>query len=275
MPELPEVENVCRGLIPVLKGRMLTDIKQYRENLRYSLPIFFTERLQGRVIENIERRAKYILIHFKDDSNLLVAHLGMSGSFRIETDNFQLKKHDHIVFKTDQGKSISYNDPRRFGFMDIISKENWLSHSFFKQLGPEPFDENFTALHFYEKLKNKKQAIKQVILDQQFIVGVGNIYASESLWQSRIHPLKAGQDLSQLECEKLLMSIREVLEKAIKAGGSTLNDYHRPDGELGCFQHQFKVYAREGLNCLGNCSNYIKKQMLGGRSTFFCELCQV
>jgi formamidopyrimidine-DNA glycosylase len=276
MPELPEVENVCRGLIPVLKGNTLTSVQLNRENLRYPFPLLFTERLQDKVVESLERRAKYILISFHDDPYLLVVHLGMSGRFRVEpTVDFQVQKHDHVIFTTNQGKNVTYNDARRFGLMDLIHKENWLNHYFFKHLGPEPFDPDFGALHFHQRLRDKKQPIKQVILDQQVLVGVGNIYASESLWQSQIHPLKEARELSETECETLLDTIKAILKKSIEAGGSTLNDYHRPDGEAGCFQHQFKVYSREHLACLRlGCAGFIKKHVQAGRSTFFCPLCQ-
>ena len=275
MPELPEVETVRRGLIPVLEGKTIKEIKVYREGLRYPFPPFFTERLKGQLIVNLTRRAKYLLLHL-NEGHTLVVHLGMSGRLRIEdTGSFTLQKHDHVVFCNNENKTIAYNDARRFGLMDLVQTTLLNHHPLFKHLGPEPFDDDLIPEVFHDLLKKRQHSIKIALLDQRMIVGIGNIYASEALWGSGIHPLKASRALTLRDAGNLLDHIRKVLQRAIEAGGSTLKDHQQPDGKLGYFQHQFAVYGRHLASCSREgCSGHIKKETLGGRSTFYCDECQ-
>jgi len=275
MPELPEVETVRRGLIPVLEGKVLKEINVYREGLRYPFPPFFKERLKDQQITNLDRRAKYLLLHLQD-GHTLVVHLGMSGRIRVEeAATFSLQKHDHVVFQTNKNKIIAYNDARRFGLMDLVQTNYLNDHSIFKHLGPEPLSEALQPQTFYDLLKKRKTSIKVALLDQTLIVGVGNIYASEALWGSGIHPLRSSDSLTVKDAENLLYHIRQVLERAIQAGGSTLKDHQHPDGKLGYFQHQFSVYGRHLADCLRKgCDGNIKKEVQTGRSTFYCDVCQ-
>ncbi len=275
MPELPEVETVRRGLVPVLQGTILIDVQTFREDLRYPFPLFFAEQLKGQTVETLERRAKYLLLHLSGSQTLII-HLGMSGRLRIDsTHDFIKQKHDHVIFRTSRHQTIAYNDARRFGLMDLIPTQNWHDYIHFKKLGPEPFDQEFTFEVFHKSLQKHQQPIKVALLDQRLIVGVGNIYASESLWGSKIHPNRSANTLTPKETELLLINIREVLNRAIKAGGSTLRDHQQPDGKLGYFQHQFAVYSRYLEPCLREgCQGHIRKFAQAGRSTYYCEACQ-
>lgn len=275
MPELPEVETVRLGLVPVLEGKTLTEIKTYREGLRYPFPFLFSERLRGQNVQVLVRRAKYLLMHLSNHHTLVI-HLGMSGRLRVEnTAFFNLQKHDHVIFSTNEDKIISYNDARRFGLMDLVQTDKLSDHRLFRNLGFEPFDIFLTPQVFYGLLRKRHCPIKIALLDQSMIVGVGNIYASEALWASGISPLKVANSLSLNELEKLLTHMRHVLCRAIDAGGSTLKDHRHPDGKLGYFQHQFAVYGRHSHSCLKEkCLGHIKKVVLGGRSTFYCDKCQ-
>ena len=206
MPELPEVETVKWGLIPVLQGKTLIDAQTFREGLRYLFPPFFAERLKGQTVKDLERRAKYLLLHLSGDQTLII-HLGMSGRFRINSSKKFLKqKHDHVIFQTSQC-TIAYNDARRFGLMDLTPTPTWQTHIHFKNLGPEPFDQTLDSELFHKALNNRQQPIKVALLDQRLIVGIGNIYASESLWQSKILPSHSANSLTLKEAEKLLTNI--------------------------------------------------------------------
>ena len=275
MPELPEVETVRLGLIPVLEGKIIKEIEVYRDGLRYPFPPFFSERLKGQQIHSLTRRAKYLLLHLNEGQTLVV-HLGMSGRIRIEESaSFMLQKHDHVVFNTHENKTIVYNDARRFGLMDLVQTISLTDHPLFRHLGPEPFSTDLTPQVFHEFLKKRQHSIKIALLDQRMIVGVGNIYASEALWGSGIHPLRSADSLTLKEAGNLLDHVRKVLQRAIEAGGSTLKDHQQPDGNLGYFQHQFAVYGRHLACCSREgCLGHIKKETLGGRSTFYCNKCQ-
>jgi formamidopyrimidine-DNA glycosylase len=275
MPELPEVETVRRGLIPVLEGKIIQEIDVYRDGLRYPFPPLFKERLKGQQILSLTRRAKYLLLNL-NEGHTLVVHLGMSGRLRIEdTSLFTLQKHDHVVFHNNENKTIAYNDARRFGLMDLVQTKHLNDHSLFGHLGPEPFDDNLTPEIFHGFFKRRQHSIKVALLDQRMIVGVGNIYASEALWGSGIHPLRVADSLTLKEAGNLLDHVRKVLQRAIEAGGSTLKDHQQPDGKLGYFQHQFAVYGRGLFSCpREKCSGHIKKETLCGRSTFYCDTCQ-
>jgi formamidopyrimidine-DNA glycosylase len=269
MPELPEVETVCRGLTPYLQGQRLESVIAHRPDLRFPLPDFFSERLQGRCITKLTRRAKYIVAHL-DDSWVWLTHLGMSGKFVINPQ--QYGKHDHIVVATAQ-TTLTFNDPRRFGSMDLCEAKNLQTHPHFLKLGVEPLGQDFSSHYLMAKLKGKAAPIKAALLDQHIIAGIGNIYACESLYRAGIHPARDAESLSDDETEKLVDAIKTVLNEAIAAGGSSLRDYSNPSGELGCFQHQFTVYQREGKPCYLD-GTPIQRIIQSGRSTFFCATCQ-
>jgi len=289
MPELPEVETVRRGLEPILVGNAFARVEQRRPDLRFPLPKRFGERLSGRRIESLDRRAKYLLARL-DDGEVLVMHLGMTGRFSVDQ-NGKLgtfahaqkpaPKHEHVVFHLGDGTSVRYSDARRFGYMDLIPTKGLDQHALFKGLGIEPLSPGFTAEWLAQRLKGKATWIKAALVDQRLIAGLGNIYASEALYRARISPLKlagslvtkSGKPTKQIEA--LVAAIKAVLEGAIKAGGSSLRDYRRADGELGEFQHRFKVYGREGKPCSRKgCGGTVRRIVQGGRSTFYCPTCQ-
>jgi formamidopyrimidine-DNA glycosylase len=289
MPELPEVETVRRGLEPILVGNAFTRVEQRRPDLRFPLPKRFGERLSGRRIEALDRRAKYLLARL-DDGEVLVMHLGMTGRFSIDQ-NGQLGtfagkqkpalKHEHIVFHLGNGTSVRYSDARRFGYMELIPGSALEQHALFKGLGIEPLSPTFTADWLAARLKGKATSIKAALLDQRLIAGLGNIYTCEAMYRARISPLRLAGGLTAKSgkptktIEALVGAIKTVLEIAIKAGGSSLRDYRRADGELGEFQHRFKVYGREGKPCSRKgCGGTVRRIVQGGRSTFYCPTCQ-
>ncbi len=293
MPELPEVETVRRGLEPVLVGNAFARVEQRRPNLRFPLPKDFGLRLSGRRIEALDRRAKYLLARL-DDGEVLVMHLGMTGSFSIDHANGEgeaagrfadrnadIPKHEHVVFHLADGAAVRYSDARRFGLMDLIRADTLDSHKLFKGLGVEPLSSGFTAAWLAARLKGKATSIKAALVDQRLIAGLGNIYASEALFRARISPLKLAGSLATKsgkptpKTEALVAAIKAVLEDAIRAGGSSLRDYSQADGSLGRFQHRFKVYDREGKKCrTKGCSGTVRRIVQGGRSTFYCPTCQ-
>jgi formamidopyrimidine-DNA glycosylase len=270
MPELPEIETICRALKEkisnniILECHFITNLK-----LRKTLPANITEKIINRKIIDVSRRAKYIKI-ILDNGNILLIHLGMSGKLLIKDDNYLYQKHDHVAFKLSNNQQIIYNDPRRFGMIDFIEQNS----SILDQLGIEPLDEHFTDLFLQNILKNKQQAIKLVIMNNKFLVGVGNIYACESLFLSKISPIRSANSLTQAEIKLLRNSIIQVLEHAIKQGGSTLKDYSSISGENGYFQNFFNVYNKHGTNC-ALCQDIIVRVKQGGRSSFYCPTCQL
>ncbi|MDX1922621.1 MAG: bifunctional DNA-formamidopyrimidine glycosylase/DNA-(apurinic or apyrimidinic site) lyase [Alphaproteobacteria bacterium] len=275
MPELPEVETVMRGLSAVLIGRSFTSIELRRKDLRFPLPKNMERVLRGQPITSLARRAKYILINFANEQSLIV-HLGMSGRMVIDDGKSNVQKHDHVIFRTNKNHSIRFNDPRRFGMMDIVATSKTNTHKLLKHLGPEPLDAAFTGEALFAKLKPKKVAVKLAIMDQRVVVGVGNIYACEALYAAGIHPARPANKVTLSECTALVAAIKAVLKRAIAKGGSTLRDYVQADGELGYFQHEFMVYGREGEACK-DCthkSKTIQRITQGGRSTFFCPVKQ-
>jgi formamidopyrimidine-DNA glycosylase len=276
MPELPEVETVCRGLQKAIQGKKLVRLELRRRDMRFPFPKNLVAATSDTLIKNITRRAKYILIHL-DNGQIILVHLGMSGRLVIAEakDKTQPAKHDHVIFHLGGGTRVLFNDARRFGLVDLATAETLPAHRFFAHLGPEPFDDTFTAKSFAQSLQNKKVAIKLAIMDQRVVVGVGNIYAAEALFDAGIDPTRAAGSLTPAECKKLWAAIRAVLTRAIKAGGSSIRDYVQTDGELGYFQHQWAVYDKQGEKCR-KCTcplqktGGIKKIMQGGRSTFYC-----
>ena len=274
MPELPEVETVCRGLSTALTGARIVRLDQHRADLRLPLPANLSARVQGRQIRAIKRRAKYILIALAGAETLLI-HLGMSGRMVIGHDSTTRDKHDHLIFHMDNGLSVRFNDPRRFGLCDLARDEDLPQHKFLAHLGVEPLGDGLTPAVFGAALHGKKTSIKDALMDQRRVVGIGNIYASEALFHARITPQRAAGSLRKAEIAQLIPAIQQVLHAAIAAGGSSLRDYRQADGELGYFQHQFAVYDRAGQACPAcNCdiakTGGIQRITQGGRSTYFC-----
>lgn len=276
MPELPEVETVCRGLVPVLARKTIQKAFVYTPKIRVPVPKGLAGIVEGRRVVSISRRAKYILIHLHDET-VLIIHLGMTGTIRFFDNHVTYKKikHDHLLLGLDNGKAMVFNDPRRFGMILHVKKSELETHASFRHLGPEPLEKEFTPKALQEALRGRKTAIKIALMDQTIVVGVGNIYASEALFRAGISPLRPAGDVSLPELKKLHAAIRAVLEEAIQSGGSTLRDYRKTDGELGYFQHKFRVYEHEGEACKGckcsiNRTGGIKKIVQGGRSTYYC-----
>ncbi|MBO1024803.1 bifunctional DNA-formamidopyrimidine glycosylase/DNA-(apurinic or apyrimidinic site) lyase [Ochrobactrum sp. SD129] len=292
MPELPEVETVRRGLQPFMEGAKIERIEQNRPDLRFPFPDHFVERLSGRNIDALGRRAKYLTIHL-DDGLSIISHLGMSGSFRIEADDAEgmpggfhherskIAKHDHVVFHLLRGNGstarVIYNDPRRFGFMLFAEKGTLDEHPFLKGLGVEPTGNRLSGELLGTLFEGRKTPLKSALLDQRLIAGLGNIYVCEALWRSRLSPMRAAGSIAQDAklLDRLAEDIRTVIAEAIAAGGSSLKDYIQADGALGYFQHSFSVYGREAEPCrTPGCTGVVERAVQAGRSTFFCASCQ-
>jgi formamidopyrimidine-DNA glycosylase len=285
MPELPEVETVRRGLQPALEGARLERVQARRPDLRFPLPQGFVQRLTGARVEQLDRRAKYLLARL-DRGDTLVMHLGMTGRFEIEGSDrsrpglFREQastedKHAHVVFDTDAGTKITYFDARRFGYMDLIATDALDQHPWFAGLGPEPLGPDFSAGHLEAAFAGKVQNVKATLLDQRIVAGLGNIYVCEALHRARISPFTQAGRISRMRLGRLAETVREVLEEAILAGGSTLRDYAGADGALGYFQHRFRAYGREGEPCLRpGCKGIVRRAVQAGRSTFYCPSCQ-
>jgi formamidopyrimidine-DNA glycosylase len=332
MPELPEVETVRRGLAPTFVGGRIARAEARRPDLRFPLPERFVGRLTGRRVEDLRRRAKYLLADL-DSGETLVMHLGMSGSFRLECaekidglpipsplvgegkgggaaplqrgfaesaalaatphpgpppqggretapgdfyyDRSKAAAHDHIVLYFENGARVVYNDPRRFGYMDLVATSGLEAHPLFADIGLEPLGAAFDAAALSSALQGSRAPLKAALLDQRRIAGLGNIYVCEALYRARLSPMREAGGLKPVETRRLLRAIREVLEAAIEAGGSTLRDHRQADGTLGYFQHAFAVYDREGVVCRHKrCGGIIARAVQSGRSTFYCSACQ-
>ena len=275
MPELPEVETVVRGLRPRLEGRVLARVEQRCAALRFPFPPNFARRLEGRRIQSIGRRAKYILAHL-DGGEVLLCHLGMSGRMVVARENGRpLEKHDHVILSTDRGDQIRFNDARRFGVMDLVPDTNLHAHRLLKDLGPEPLGNAFNGPTLAHALEGKRTPIKAALLDQRVVAGLGNIYACEALFFARLSPRRQAYTVQGGRAERLVAAIRDVLGRAIAAGGSSLRDYVQADGELGYFQHQWAVYDRAGAPCPNcGCAGGIRRLVQSNRSTFYCPRCQ-
>jgi len=270
MPELPEVETTVHGLRPVLQNHRLTRVEPRRADLRHAIPVDLRQRLTGATVTQLGRRAKYGLID-TDRGDTLIFHLGMSGRWRIDPGD--IGKHDHLLLETDAGHVLALNDPRRFGSLDLVPTAELQNFPAFKMLGPEPLGPDLTTDYLARKLEGRIAPIKLLLLDQRVVAGLGNIYVCEALNLARIAPRKPAGRLSRSSLARLVDAIPQVLEAAIEAGGSTLRDYARPDGELGYFSKQFRVYGREGEKCPYD-GGIIRRQIDGGRSTFWCPKCQ-
>jgi len=320
MPELPEVETVRAGLEPVLRGRRFVRVEQRRPDLRFPLPERFAERLTGRTVERLERRAKYILVHL-DKGEVLAVHLGMTGRFSVQVPRapdrrrgsppprgeglgvggkdglaeteagYQLgeythehghdAKHDHLVFTMSGGAVVTYNDARRFGYMILVPAGGLDDHAYFAGLGVEPLSDALSPAHLAERARAKKVDLKALLMDQRIVAGLGNIYVCEALFRAGLDPFRGASRLATKTGKptpaaiRLVAAIKAVLADAVRAGGSTLRDYKQADGSLGSFQHQFRVYGREGEPCSRpGCRGRVRRATQGGRSTFYCPICQ-
>lgn len=271
MPELPEVETIIRALEPHIKRSTIMSAKVLTPALRIPIPQDIEKLIFSKEIVSIERRAKYLLFHLSGDLTMVI-HLGMTGKLTVITKSYIPVKHDHLILYFGSC-ALVYNDPRRFGLIDLVKTNEVLSHKLFVSLGVEPLSQGFTAKYLQEKLKTRQVPIKVAIMDNMILVGVGNIYANESLHLAALSPLKKANDLSLSECDRLVASIKTVLQDAIKAGGSSIKDFVSIDKVLGRFQHHFAVYGRAGKDCL-KCSTAITKIYQSGRSTYFCTGCQ-
>lgn len=275
MPELPEVETVMRGMQPALEGKKLINIEARCDSLRWPIPNNFADRLKGRRVINIARRAKYILWYL-DDETVMILHLGMSGRVSITAKRpSKIEKHDHLIFTTEEGAVIRFNDARRFGMVDLSTSGSVFQHKLLRQIGPEPLGNDFNELSLKEMLRGKKTTIKNALLDQRVVAGLGNIYVCESLFRSNISPKRLALNVKGKRLKALSLNIREVLNEAILAGGSSLRDHAQTNGDIGYFQHNFMVYGREGQACKKNgCGNKVNRIIQSGRSTFYCTKCQ-
>lgn len=269
MPELPEVETTVRGLEPVLKGRRLVSVETRRPDLRRAFPPDLRQRLTGATVTTLGRRAKYGLID-TDRGDTLIFHLGMSGRWRI--DPAELGPHDHFLLETDEGRRLALNDPRRFGSLDLLPTDTIAAFDPFARMGPEPLGDGFSAAYLRDALAGRAAPIKALLLDQRIVAGLGNIYVCEALHMAGIAPGRAGGRIGRDRLVRLAEAVKAVLHAAIEAGGSSLRDYVRPDGELGYFSSQWRVYGREGEAC--RCGAPIRRRVEGGRSTFYCPHCQ-
>ncbi|WP_242150376.1 bifunctional DNA-formamidopyrimidine glycosylase/DNA-(apurinic or apyrimidinic site) lyase [Sphingomonas sp. BAUL-RG-20F-R05-02] len=269
MPELPEVETTVRGLTPVLEGQRLVLVETRRPDLRRPFPQDLRQRLTGACVTELGRRAKYGLIH-TDRDDTMIFHLGMSGRWRVDPGD--LLPHDHLVLETGAGRRLALNDARRFGSVDLVSTGSLDAYPAFVALGPEPLGDDLSAAYLAQALDGRIAPIKAMLLDQRIVAGLGNIYVCEALFLAGISPKRAAGRISRAKLARLVEAIRTVLLAAIDAGGSTLRDYARPDGELGYFSKQFAVYGREGEPC--GCGGTVLRYADGGRSTFWCSRCQ-
>jgi formamidopyrimidine-DNA glycosylase len=270
MPELPEVETVCRGVAPHITGRTIQQVVIRQPQMRWPVPKNLNESVSGLAIQSVSRRAKYLL--FATDKGTLLIHLGMSGSLRIVTIQQELKTHDHIDFMFADDTIMRYNDPRRFGAV-LWTSEPINDHPLLKDLGPEPLLPNFSGEHLHALSKNRKIPVKSFIMDSHIVVGVGNIYANEALFMAGIHPCRHAGQIDLEAYQKLAGCIRTALANAIQQGGTTLRDFVNEAGKPGYFQQQLRVYGRTGLPCV-HCQQPLQETRLSNRSTVFCAACQ-
>ena len=292
MPELPEVETVRRGLQPVMEGSKIVKAEARRKNLRFPFQRDFVARLEGQIVTGLGRRAKYLLADLAS-GDVLLMHLGMSGSFRVVKDEEQNtpgkfhhpraehRAHDHVVFHMSSGAAVVFNDPRRFGYMKVIARKALQEEPLLRGLGPEPLGNEFDAAMLARSCASKKTSLKAALLDQRVVAGLGNIYVCEALYRSHLSPRRLAATLATRKAgptdhaQRLVAAIHAVLNQAIKAGGSSLRDHRQTSGELGYFQHSFQVYDREGEKCqTAGCGGTVKRFAQNGRSTFWCPKCQ-
>lgn len=270
MPELPEVETTRCGIAPHIENNTITKVIVRNRSLRWPIPNGLNNKLKDKIITSVTRRAKYLLINTNAGS--LIVHLGMSGSLRILPSTTAVEKHDHFEIQFKDGQCLRLRDPRRFGCV-LWEKKDPSQHKLLINLGPEPLDETFNAALLFEKSRKRKTTIKQFIMDAKVVVGVGNIYASESLFLAGIRPTRAAGKITKKNAQDLTLAIKKILKQAIKQGGTTLKDFKSSDGKPGYFQQKLKVYDRKDKACL-TCEKPIKNITLGQRSTFYCAHCQ-
>lgn len=270
MPELPEVETIRRGLAPLVTGRRITRVVVRHRGLRWPVARDLERQLEGRAIAHVDRRGKYLLL--RCDGGTLIVHLGMSGSLRTVPSATPPDKHDHFDLALDDGRLLRFNDPRRFGSVHWVERDP-LDHPLLAALGPEPLAPGFDGDRLYAETRGRRAAIKQVLMDSHVLAGIGNIYAAEALYRAGIHPARSASRVSRARYRLLADAIRETLERALAAGGSTLRDYVDATGAPGCFQQQYGVYGRAGEPCR-RCGATIRLMRQGQRSTFYCPHCQ-
>lgn len=282
MPELPEVETVRRGLVPVMEGRVILRADVNRPDLRWPLPAGMAARLTGHRVLSLRRRSKYILADLSSGESLLI-HLGMSGRMLVSgavlgqfhSDHPAVQKHDHVVLHMEGGARVTFNDARRFGAMDLMPTAHAGAHPLLANLGPEPLGNEFDEVHLVAALHGRRTPIKSALLDQHLVAGLGNIYVCETLFRAAISPRRLAGQVSARRAAGLVPIIRQVLAEAIEAGGSSLRDYRLTDGELGYFQHRFQVYDREGASCQRpGCTGTVARIVQSGRSSYYCPRCQ-
>ena len=283
MPELPEVETVRAGLAPAMEGAVITGADIRRPDLRWPFPPDMAARLTGARVLRLRRRSKYILVDLDRDETLII-HLGMSGRMLISgdpqgvfhRDHPAIEKHDHVILALDNGARVTFNDPRRFGAMDLIATTGLDGHRLLAHLGPEPHDNQFNAAHLSRAFDGRRTPVKSALLDQRIVAGLGNIYVCEALWRAGIAPTRLAGQVTTDELDRLTGAIRDVIAEAIAAGGSSLKDFRQADGELGYFQHSFAVYDREDAPCSrSDCGGDVLRVVQAGRSSFYCPLCQI
>jgi formamidopyrimidine-DNA glycosylase len=286
MPELPEVETVRRGLAHAMEGARFTKVEVRHRGLRWPIAKDFEKRITGKTLEGLGRRAKYLLADLSS-GDVLIMHLGMSGSFRVDDDRIakyhheksKSAKHDHVVFHMSNGATVTFNDPRRFGSMKLVARAKLADEPLLRSIGPEPLGNEFDASMLAASCAGKKTPLKAALLDQRVVAGLGNIYVCEALFRARLSPKRQAATIADRNAKPnaraiaLVEAIKAVLHDAIMAGGSSLRDHRRADGSLGDFQHNFLVYDREGATCLG-CKGKVKRIVQNGRSTFYCPSCQ-
>lgn len=282
MPELPEVETVRRGLTPAMEGHTIVQADINRPDLRWPFPDRMSERLTGQKVLRLRRRSKYILIDLSGGETLLI-HLGMSGRMtvsgdplgRFVRDHPPTEKHDHVVLHMDSGARITFNDARRFGSMDLMATDKADEHKLLAALGPEPLGNDFHEQHLIDAFRGKNSPVKSALLDQRIVAGLGNIYVCEVLYRARVSPVRKAGQIAPKRVGALVPIIRQVLNDAIRAGGSSLKDFRQADGELGYFQHSFDVYGREEEPCrTKDCNGIVQRIVQSGRSSFYCGQCQ-
>ncbi len=270
MPELPEVETTRRGIRPHLKDQCVSSVAIHNKQLRWPIPKKLKSMLQGKIVREVSRRGKYLLLSL--DHGTVLVHLGMSGHIKIVTPNEPVKKHDHVVLTINENKSLRYNDPRRFGAW-LWTDKPVAEHPLLAKLGPEPLTHAFNVAYLQKTIAKRKAPVKQVIMDSKVVVGVGNIYANEALFEAGIAPREPVHLVSEKQLTRLVKAIKSILKTAIKQGGTTLKDFTQSDGKPGYFAQQLKVYGRSGLPCV-NCETELTEIRLGQRSTVFCPQCQ-
>jgi len=291
MPELPEVETVRRGLQPFMEGAKILHAEARRKDLRFPFQKDFAARLNGQIVIGLGRRAKYLMADLSS-GDVLLMHLGMSGSFRVVKPGEDAtpgsfhhprnedRTHDHVLFRMSSGADIVFNDPRRFGYMKVIARNGLDDEPLLRGLGPEPLGNEFDAAMLAKACANKKTSLKAALLDQRVVAGLGNIYVCEALFRARLSPRRLAATITTKKGEatdharRLVEAIHAVLNQAIRAGGSSLRDHRQTNGELGYFQHSFQVYDREGEPCPGGCGGVVRRFTQNGRSTFWCPKCQ-